>query len=86
MEDLTRAADSAGRSASSLADEVTRRARDLADRAGTAAGRASDWMREQKLAENASTYVNANPGKALGVALLAGALLAFLFTRKKNWP
>lgn len=86
MDDLTRAAESAGRGASSLADEVSRRARDIADSAGTAAGRASDWVREQKLAENASAYVNANPGKALGAALIAGALLAFLFTRRKNWP
>jgi ElaB/YqjD/DUF883 family membrane-anchored ribosome-binding protein len=86
MDDLTRAMDSTGRSASSLAGEVSRRARDLADRAGTAAGRASDWVREQKLAENATTYVNDNPGKAVVAALVAGALLAFLFTRKKNWP
>jgi len=86
MDDATNAVQSAKRSAAVMADDVSRRARDAMDKAGIAAERASEWMREQRLAENATAYVTANPAKAIGAAVVAGALLAYLFTRKKNWP
>ena len=86
MENASSAFETAGKQATSLADDVSRRARDVADRATSAAERAAEWVRQQKLGENAAAYVTSNPAKALGVALAAGALLAFLFTRKKNWP
>lgn len=86
MENASGAMESAGKTAASLAGDMSRRARDVADRAAVAAERASDWVRQQKLAENATAYVTANPVKAVSAAILAGALIAFLFTRRKHWP
>lgn len=86
MDDARTAIQSAGDNAASLATDVGRRAREVADKAGQAASRASEWMREQRLAEQATTYVTENPAKALGVAVAAGALLAFLLTRRRQWP
>lgn len=86
MEDATSTLQSAGRSAASVANDFGRRAREVADRAGEAAGRAEKWVREQKLAETATSYVLENPAKAIGVAVVAGAVLAMLFSRRRNWP
>ena len=90
MDNVSSSAQSAAQRAASrfdsVADNVTQRARDVMDDVAERAGRASDWVREQKIAENASAYVSSNPAKALGAAVVAGALLAYLFTRKKNWP
>ncbi len=86
MDNARSAIQSAGDNAASVANDLGRRARDVADKASHAASRASDWMRDQRLAEQATTYVTQNPAKAIGVAVAAGALLAFLLTRRRDWP
>jgi len=86
MDNARTAIQSAGDSAASLANDLGRKACDVADRTSQAASRASEWMRHQRLAEQATTYVTDNPAKAVGVAVVAGALLAFLLTRRGQWP
>lgn len=86
MDEVRSGIQSAGDNAASLANDLGRRARDAADKASQAAARASDWMREQRLAEQATTYVTENPARAIGVAVAAGALVAFLLTRRRHWP
>lgn len=86
MDDAASGLQAAGRNAASMANDLGRRARDAADKAGEVAGRAGDWVREQKLAESATSYVVENPGKAVGIAVAAGAVLALLFSRRRPWP
>ena len=90
MDDARNTMESAGRGAASMANDFGRRAKDVADKVADKASdmtdRASDWMREQKIAENATSYVVENPAKAIGIAVAAGAILALLFSRRRQWP
>jgi ElaB/YqjD/DUF883 family membrane-anchored ribosome-binding protein len=80
---------SASSSAHSAIDSAAAKAKPAVDRAASTAheiaGKTSDWLNdkanhlsdsEKKLIENVAKYVDANPLKAVGIALVAGAVIA----------
>lgn len=79
------AADEAARKAKPAIDRVAAMAHQAVDKAAGAAAPTADWLTErreslnatqEKLVAGASSYVSANPLKAVGIALAAGFLLS----------
>lgn len=79
------AAEDAARKAKPAIDQVAAMAHKAVDKAAGAAAPAADWLAEQgdslnitqkKLVADTSSYISANPLKALGIAVAAGFLLS----------
>ena len=84
---MAAAADEAARKAKPAIDRAAAMAHGAVDRAAGAAAPAADWLTErgqrlnatqEKLVADASSYVSANPMKALGIALAVGFLVSRL--------
>ena len=82
---IAEAADEAARKAKPAIGRVAAMAHQAVDRAAGAAVPAADWLTErgqslnaaqEKLVADASSYVSANPLKAVGIAFAAGYLLS----------
>lgn len=85
---------SAGTGSSAPIGNVSQRAHQAIDKATDAAGRTAKWLgqkqqslkeSQQKLMQDTSAYVSANPLKAVGIAAAAGLVLSrLLFGRKHH--
>jgi ElaB/YqjD/DUF883 family membrane-anchored ribosome-binding protein len=85
VDSMASAADEAAQKAKPAIDRVATMAHQAVDTAASAAAPTADWLAEQKqnltaqqqkLIADTSSYVSANPLKALGIALVAGFLLS----------
>jgi ElaB/YqjD/DUF883 family membrane-anchored ribosome-binding protein len=84
VDSIAEAADVAVRKARPAIDRVAARAHHAVDKAAGAAAPTADWLTEQgenlaathrRLVADTSSYISANPLKAVGFAVIAGFLL-----------